>query len=155
MGICEPSFVCIELRSNSNIGKECAARLGTLGTKRGAQQALIKLQGALLSELVAKEESKPWIRLLLREHIDPSPAYNIVYEGSGRAIIELIASLIGRITDEAATEDAARVKAFALFGQILIFRITQSAMLRLLDWKTVGAREIELIESNLLKLPTG
>jgi hypothetical protein len=46
-----------------------------------------------------------------------------------------------------------RIQAFAVFGEILIFRLTQHAVVQLLGWKRLGQKEALLIHQALKKLP--
>lgn len=115
-------------------------------TPEAARKALVAFEGALLKVIAASPQAEAWAKLLLREHLDPGPAYDLVYEDAGRGAIELIAALIARATRRAPDEEEVLIEAFARMGQVLAFRTLQAAALRRLGWTALGPSEVEAIE---------
>jgi AcrR family transcriptional regulator len=121
------------------------ARAGLDGCPDDARRALAQLQADLLDVIVVRPEAETWAKLLLREHFDPGPAFDIVYQGAALGVIELMAALIARDTGRAAEEPRVLIEAFARMGEVLIFRTVRFAAARRLGWTTVGRDEAAMI----------
>jgi TetR/AcrR family transcriptional regulator, regulator of cefoperazone and chloramphenicol sensitivity len=122
---------------------------------RKAPAALAEFQHALLVVMAASPESKRWAKLMLREHMDPSEAFDLIYEDTARMATEAIAALIARASGRVATDKAVLIEAFARMGEVLVFRVVQEAVLRKLDWKRLGPNETAHINECFVALQQG
>jgi TetR/AcrR family transcriptional regulator, regulator of cefoperazone and chloramphenicol sensitivity len=119
-----------------------AAMAALEGTPLDARNAISTLKGALVEIIAADERFEIWAKLLLREHMDPSAAFDIVYDGSAKGVVELLARLIAKSEGRSDPEsNDLIIRAFAAMGEVLVFRITQSAIKRRLDWDSFGIDE--------------
>lgn len=114
-----------------------------------AADALRLFQAALLNVMAVDPAAASWAKLLLREHFDPGPAFDLVYEDAGRGAIELLAALIAAASGRAPDDEAVLIEAFAHMGQVLVFRITQEAIVRRLHWRTLGPEQADIVASAL------
>jgi AcrR family transcriptional regulator len=102
-----------------------------------AREMLIRFIETFVDVVVGTTEAERWVRLIIREQLDPTPAFDIVYRFAGPAhatISRLVATALGADPDDQDT----KLRAFALFGQALIFRVAQTLVLRRLGRKTLG-----------------
>jgi TetR/AcrR family transcriptional regulator, regulator of cefoperazone and chloramphenicol sensitivity len=99
--------------------------------------------------LLGHPEAARWAPFIIREQMQPSPAFDALYDGfMGRAHIaatRLFAIATGR--DATAADTVTRV--FALFGQLVIFRVGRAIVERRLGWTGYGPREIALVTAML------
>jgi AcrR family transcriptional regulator len=124
------------------IGPAAADAGGALrGSPKKALLALGVFQGALLQVLAANPEAEGWAKLLLREHLDPSNAFDLVYEDATKGAIELMAALIARASGRSADDTDVLIEAFARMGEVLVFRLTRHAASRRLGWRSLGEAE--------------
>lgn len=114
-----------------------------------AHAALLRLQGDLLDGIAGRTEAESWAKLLLREHLDPSSGFELVYEDAARDAIDLMAALIARATGGTPDDPAVLIRAFAHMGEVLIFRVTHHAVLRRLGWRDFGDEESRAIRQAL------
>jgi TetR/AcrR family transcriptional regulator, regulator of cefoperazone and chloramphenicol sensitivity len=121
------------------------AAAAATGTPTAAAAALVDLQTALVQVFAADPQTESWARLLLREHLDPSPAFDIVYGDAGGLAVDLLAALVARTTGRSPDDQSVKIEAFARIGQALVFRVVQHAIKRKLDWVTFGAVEAEQV----------
>jgi len=128
------------------------AEAAVRGTPQEARDALLAFQGALLTAIAVAPEAKSWAKLLLREHMDPSAAFDLVYEDAARQAIELMARLIARASGRQPEEKVVLIKAFARMGEVLIFRTAQEAVTRRLGWSEFGTAEAEQVCASLATL---
>jgi AcrR family transcriptional regulator len=90
-------------------------------------------------EIILRPESEAWARLIVREQMGPTVAFDALYGGvMGRAIDHLSALLV-RIGEGRWDETEARLKALAIIGQALVFRVGRATLLRAAGWTDVDA----------------
>ena len=139
----------------SAAGAVAAAPSGSAAaTPEAARAALATLQGALLDVLAVRPEAEAWARVLVREHLDPGPAFDLVYDDAGRGVVELTAALVARATGRDAGDEAVLVEAFARVGEVLVFRTLQAAVTRRLGWPALGPAEAVRIRGALARVET-
>lgn len=103
-----------------------------------------------LIRLICAPESTPRIRLILREHQDPSPAFRRVYvRFVGRALVALT-GLIASARGRASPAEDDRLAAITLVGQILVFRVAHAGVLMLMDWDEFDNSRLERIQRCVL-----
>ena len=107
---------------------------------------------ALLSELLetmagvlVNEEAAAWARFIIREQMEPTEAFERIYEKIMARLIEAARGLIAVIVHEDPSSEAVRLRAVALIGQILVFRVAHAAVMRQLSWDKIGPREFAAI----------
>ena len=96
--------------------------------------------------MVTSDESAPWARLILREQQDPTPGFDILYDGIMRPLIGATTALIGRIRDCDPASETARLLAITILAQALIFRMARAAVTRQMAWPTIGTAEVRAIQ---------
>lgn len=102
----------------------------------GAIEAVVRILDGF-AELMTSARSTPWSRFIVREQLDPSPAFDIFYAEIITTRAELVISLVLRIGQGRFDEAEARVKALALFGQVLVFRVARATVLRVTGWDDI------------------
>lgn len=125
-----------------------ALESGTVGADE-AEAMLRTMVGRAAETLLGHPEAQRWAPFVLREQMDPSPTFDVLYDGfMGRAhalITALLARAIGR--SEADPETIAR--SFALLGQLVIFRVGRAIIGRRLGWTGYAAGEIDIVKTIL------
>jgi AcrR family transcriptional regulator len=89
--------------------------------------------------LLGTAEAERWARFIVREQMQPSSAFDVIYRIMGNAVgtgSRLLATALGRPED-----DETRLRAFMMFGQVLVFRVAQALVLRRMGWQAIGAKE--------------
>lgn len=125
------------------IGTAMAASLAGGADIEGmsAAQAMDAIHGMTdaFLRLLLSPESAAWARFIVREQMEPTEAFEILYrdimsKASGR-LIGLIAHLgAGRWDAE-----EVRLKAIAIIGQVLVFRVARATVGRLTGWEEIDA----------------
>ncbi|MBU4262792.1 MAG: CerR family C-terminal domain-containing protein [Proteobacteria bacterium] len=96
-----------------------------------AQELLEKFLGRLVDFVVGSKEAPRFSRIILREQMSPSSAYDNIYEGIMRPILVMVAALLAIITGRKAGADReTRLRAFCLIGQIMAFRFARETLVR-------------------------
>jgi len=135
------------------VGARIAARLAASGS--GDRLAPPEARG-LLNELLAtmagvlvNEESASWARFIVSEQMQPTAAFERIYEKIMARLIEAARGLIGTILGEDPASEPVRLRAVSLMGQILVFRVAHAAVMRQLGWAEIGTREFAAIRQTL------
>jgi AcrR family transcriptional regulator len=134
------------------IGESLAAARGSPAA--GAREATPAQARAALHELLqafvgimVRPESASWSRYILREQMEPTPAFDLLYGSVMSPVLQQVCTLLRRVSGRRLTLKDARLRALALFGQVLVFRACRAAVLRSNAWDDVGAAEVRRIRA--------
>jgi len=105
-----------------------------------ARALLIELLETM-AHLMTNEESAAWARFIVAEQMEPTEAFERIYRNMMSRLMEAGRGLLGVILDEDPESEAVRLRAVALMGQILVFRVARAAVTRQLGWQEIGPRE--------------
>ena len=107
------------------------------------------LVGGMIA-IMMQEEIAPIARFVVREQMSPTPAFDILYNGAMRHIVEPLISLLMTVAGERLSEEEARMRAFSLMGQVFALRFGHAALMRVNGWESVGPRQAELARTAIL-----
>ncbi|HEY6395116.1 MAG TPA: CerR family C-terminal domain-containing protein [Candidatus Binataceae bacterium] len=97
--------------------------------------------------VLGSEEADDWSCFVMREQMQPGAAFEILYEGVMRRTSEACANLLALLLRQRQDDPKIMVRALAILGQIVVFRIAQTTALRVLGWKDFSAQRLKLIQS--------
>jgi len=109
-----------------------------------ARSSFGRLIEAYIDIIVGSAEAERWARFIVREQMQPSAAFDIIYGFMGGPIevaTRLVAVATGRPEDE-----ETKIRVFAMFGQVLVFRVSQALVTRHMGWPAIGERERDEIK---------
>lgn len=125
----------------------------TLDGPEGAspEDAITLLQQVLgrFLAVMAAPESADWARLIIREQQEPSEAFDRIYGSPMAPMAGLCTRLVACARNLSPESDQARLLAFTVIGQVLVFRAARAAALRHLGWEALGLDEIDRIRAQL------
>jgi TetR/AcrR family transcriptional regulator, regulator of cefoperazone and chloramphenicol sensitivity len=119
------------------------------GDVSGARASVLAIMGGLATVMM-RDEIAPLARFVLREQMNPSPAFVVIYEGYMRRIIEQIGRLLQRIAGGTLETEELRVRSIALLGQAFVFRFGRAALMRATQWKSIGEAESMAVRAAVL-----
>lgn len=97
-----------------------------------------------IARLHADPRTVPWAQLIMREQQAPTKAFDILYEGFMSRYFGLVTRLLQRLRPDLSRDEAA-LRVITVLGQILVFRVARSTLLRHMSWQEVGPGEVEMI----------
>jgi TetR/AcrR family transcriptional regulator, regulator of cefoperazone and chloramphenicol sensitivity len=112
------------------------------------------LLGKMVDFMVGAPEAARFAQIVLREHLYPSPAYEIIFNRVMTPIINGIAAMIAAATGQPIT-DAMRLRALAFMGQVMAFRVARETMVRALGFTGYSAEETLTIRRLVLEQTRG
>lgn len=143
-----------------HVGAQMRAMMATALDSAGEEEdedpasALARLDTVLevfASIVIASNEADKWARFIMREQMDPSEAFDILYEGVIKHFHGRCATLIGRALGRSPDDPEILLKTFTIIGQILVFRTTRAVVLRRLEWDDFAdghlKRIVELVQA--------
>lgn len=90
----------------------------------------VSLLDALSQALLENDEARRWARIIIKEQLQPSPAFDIVYENVMQHVHGALCGLIARHAGCKPDDRIVVYKAHTLLGQIFIFLTGRETLLR-------------------------
>jgi AcrR family transcriptional regulator len=129
---------------------EIASQPFTETTSREAALALLeKLLVTIITFMVGSPQAPRVARIILREQLDPSSAYDIIFNRFLAPVIGSVATLVMHAAGES-SERTAKLRAMAIMGQIIAFRVGRETMVRALGLQGYSAEETAEIRQIIL-----
>lgn len=97
--------------------------------------------------LIGSAEPERWARIIIREQMQPTEAFDILYRSPMRLILDRCAVLVGRLLGRPADDPDIVIRAFTLLGQILVFRMAREAALRTLGCANFDEAQVAAIQA--------
>ena len=101
---------------------------------------------SLLVNAMLKDETAPYARFIFREQQEPTAAFDILYNGVMGRVLARLCGLTAIVAGNRLPDIEIRIRAIALMGQVMGFRVARAAVLRLTGWSEVGEPERALID---------
>ena len=109
----------------------------------------------LLHELLARfsaivigsEFADRFAGFVMREQLQPGAAFEILYEGMMRRLMESCAALLATALGRRGDDQKILIRAQTLVGQILVFRTSRATVFRQLGWREFSPEQIKVIQS--------
>jgi len=106
--------------------------------------------GTLIEYMVGSTDGPRFARIILREHLFPSSAYDIIFSRMMEPMVHGISTLIGLASGETAPR-LLKLRAVAVVGQVMAFRIAREAMVRGLGMEGYSQTEVAEIKEVVLE----
>ena len=121
------------------------ARLGSQRIDRTEALGLLKtLLEHLLEILLRQQTDRSFGRIIIREQMQPTKAFDLIYERVIRRVHETISVLLGVVLDRKPTDRAVILRAQMIVGQVLVFLSARETICRRLG--LTGYTEEEFAE---------
>ncbi|HWE34929.1 MAG TPA: CerR family C-terminal domain-containing protein [Isosphaeraceae bacterium] len=108
---------------------------------QGPDAALDELLAILdrFVEVMVHPESAAWARFIVREQMEPTEAFDVLYGGVMGRLVDHLSALIVRVGAGRIDAAEARLKLLAIVGQALVFRVARATLLRATGWADIDA----------------
>lgn len=135
----------IRSRIESRLGAADADQPPRLTPER-AEAILRATLSAMIGLLLATPQMASFARFVLREQMDPSPAFDILFRSAMEPLHKRICVLWSVATGEAAESEETIARMLGLIAQVFMFRLARAGALRRLGWADIGERETAVVE---------
>ena len=109
------------------------------------------LLNTMVLTMLGTPEAKSWAGIILREQMEPTRAFDIIYEGVMQPVLQCSLALVARILHRQPDDPEVMLRVIAMVGQVLIFRTSREAVVRTLQWKGYSRREIQAVQGVIVK----
>jgi TetR/AcrR family transcriptional regulator, regulator of cefoperazone and chloramphenicol sensitivity len=116
-------------------------------TRDQALALLHELFDGFVTALLCAEGSELWAKFVFRELMEPSSVFEILNQQVVQKTIRPCAGLIARMLGRPNDDPECLVRAFALYGQVLIFRTVREVTLETLGWETFSGDRLEVVRT--------
>jgi TetR/AcrR family transcriptional regulator, regulator of cefoperazone and chloramphenicol sensitivity len=127
----------------------------TLSADRPGREAsfmlLCELLDHIMQRALSSQESTKWLGIFMREQIEPTDAFDILYEGVMEPFHLCLSALIARVLNIAPEDSETKLRAYAISGQVFIFHLSRAEIRRSMAWTEFRPRELELIRRVILE----
>ncbi len=115
-----------------------------------AEQAIDRLLAVLdtVAVMMMAPESEAWSHFIVREQQSPSEAFDRLYDGAMRRIVDLFVLLVSRIRTDLDDREL-RATGLTLFGQALVLRVCRATVCRVLGTDAIDGPTATLMRQRL------
>jgi AcrR family transcriptional regulator len=149
-------FAVIEHLFSANfavIGPVVTALQGELASKKPTRDEALallkKLLNTMLERILARKASSTWARIIMREQMQPTQAFSLIYENGIRRVHEAVAMLLAIILEKKPTDRRVILRSHMVVGQILIFLAGRETIRRRLNLTGYTDEEVKEIKQAL------
>ena len=104
----------------------------------------------LIAFIVGSSQAQRIARIILREQMYPSSAYDQIYSGFMEPVLNTITMLVMAASGES-SERRAKLRALTIIGQILAFRVARETIVRSLALQGYDSEELEEIRGIIIE----
>jgi AcrR family transcriptional regulator len=125
--------------------EKCTEALADSETPRAVLAGLLTDILHSLVDLISAPEAVDYGRIIVREQMAPTAAFDIVYDGMIRHVHATASALVGRLIEAPADAPGTILRAHALLGQVFMFLAAREAILRRLETPALSDEALEEI----------
>jgi AcrR family transcriptional regulator len=118
--------------------------------KEKAVTLLEQIVARLISFMIGSPQAPRVARIILREQMYPSAAYDIIFSGFMGSALDSMATLIMTISGDISRRKAT-LRAMSIVGQVLAFRVARETVVRALDITGYSPEETEEIREIIME----
>ncbi len=113
-----------------------------------AVDCMISMFSAAL-DLFGKASSSPWVRLIMREQLDPDEGIEILYGGIFGVMLDMLTRLVALASGGEESQQAVRLQAIMLLGEMLIFITARGTLRQHMGWEQLEAPQLTAIKQQI------
>jgi AcrR family transcriptional regulator len=117
---------------------------------REALDLLLKLLAGILDFMVGSQQAPRFARIILREQLYPSSAYDTIFSRMMAPVLQAIARLVSIAVGTPLTETV-KLRALSLMGQVMAFRVARETVVRMLGIQGYSPEETDQIRHIILE----
>ena len=118
-------------------------------TRDEALALLKKLLSAMLERVLTRKASSTWARIIMREQMQPTQAFSVIYDKGIRRVHETVSLLLAIILARKPTDRKVILRSHMVVGQVLIFLAGRETIRRRLNLTGYTDEEVKEINQAL------
>ncbi len=137
----------------AQLGPYIAGLEATLANRTLSREELLALLRGLMDafaeRLVGPADPPAWVALVVREQLNPTFAFDILYQRVMRRVLGTLATLVGRVLGQEPDATDAVLRTLAMLGPLMVLQRARAASLRMLDWPDFGGERLVQVKQVL------
>lgn len=109
--------------------------------QKAAEDVLVQGVMRMIGFIVSQPQAGEFVQFVLRELSVAGPGVDVLYDGVFLPVHKRLCQLWGQATGQDPESERTRIAVFAMVGQVVYFRIGREAVVRRMDWPTIGPAE--------------
>jgi AcrR family transcriptional regulator len=112
-------------------------------------QLLSLLRGLLESfadRLASPHDPPAWVAFVIREQMNPTFGFDVLYQRVMRRMLFACATLVGRLISQPPGDSETMLRTLALFGPLMVLQRARGASLRALDWPDFAGERLAQVK---------
>jgi AcrR family transcriptional regulator len=104
-----------------------------------ARAGLDRVVDTFVEVILGSAEAERWARFIIREQLQPTAAFDVIFRfmnGAAMTATRLVAIILGE-----PESDALKLRVLTFIGQMMVFRVAETLVLRRMGWRTIGERQ--------------
>jgi TetR/AcrR family transcriptional regulator, regulator of cefoperazone and chloramphenicol sensitivity len=123
---------------------------GRIGVEEARRLIVEMLTG--MAFILFDEARTPYARFVVREQMDPTEAFDRIYEKMFAPQLALGLELVGIVLGEDPRSQHVKMRTLSLIGSLVFFRIAHATAERQLGWTRIGPRELAALRELILEV---
>lgn len=120
-------------------------------TREQLVDAILQLVERFATTLIPDGPAEIWARFVIREQMDPSPNFDLIFKGIIGPTHRALTALVARVKGLPPESEEARLHVFLILGQVLVFRAARATVMRAMNWQHVTEKEFSTVKHLLLQ----
>lgn len=120
-------------------------------TKEECYSLFCELLGEVITKTLGSPDHKKWLGITMREQLEPTAAFDILYDGFMKPIHRCLRGLVARMLDIRPEDEETKLRVYSMMGQVVIFHVARAQVGHDLNWPAYGPEEVEAVRSIVLE----
>ena len=139
---------------------EVVARAERALESKADEEALIEafcaIQARVAEFMFTSQEASDWRLFMARQQAGGGPAagFQLFFQKVNRRMRAVTAGIVGHLIGLPATDDETQIRTMALNGQLTTFQVIRRSALAALNWDSIDAPRLELLQRIILEHTT-
>jgi len=108
-----------------------------------------------MAEVFVGQESESWARYMIREQMQPTEVFRRLYGALMGPLLEALRQLVGVILEEDPASERVRLRALALIGSVIVFRVGHAVVVAQLGWDEAKPEHVAKVQAIVREIVDG
>lgn len=122
-----------------------------VGSPHQAMALIERLMADFAEVVLARPEADSWVCFVMREQMQPTEAFAILYDSPIKRMRDMFAKLLSHVSGLEADHVRIKLTGIELLGLVYVFRVARASTLREMGWQTINQEAFSEIRTVILE----
>jgi TetR/AcrR family transcriptional regulator, regulator of cefoperazone and chloramphenicol sensitivity len=108
-----------------------------------------------MAEVFVGRESESWARYMIREQMQPTEVFRRLYGALMGPLLEALRQLVAVLLEEDPASERVRLRALALIGSVIVFRVGHAVVVAQLGWDEAKPEHVAKVQAIVREIVDG